>query len=168
MSSERWSWYSEDFDPDLALMRSNADALRARGASLTYESWRRSESADEGFATPMPGRTVTAETMRRRYGSWNAAMTAAGLPLNPRGPRRSWTKLAVTLSIIQYRVERGRWPDKHDLERAGREGVGGVRRFPDPKTVRQRFGTLARARRLAEWLYMRYPDRWETSPRKTP
>jgi hypothetical protein len=148
---------------DLALLRNNADALARAGRQLTYRDWR---SHEHGIDDSAPvGRLVTAETMRRRYGSWNEAKIAAGVSPSRPGPARAWTKRVIVFALIQYRVEFGWFPTKRDLERSTTlGGEGGLRRFPDPKTVRSRLGSLARAQRIAAWLYARYPERWQTIP----
>lgn len=145
---------------DIQILRQSAWAAEADGRrQLTYRDWRTSEKTEGGFPAH-----ATAETMRRRHGSWNGAKRLAGVALSKSGPERVWTRRAVVLALIAYRVEWGWFPTKRDLEYSGPSGIAGIRRFPDPKTVRLRLGSLSRARRIAEWLYDRDPSRWQTVP----
>lgn len=81
-------------------------------------------------------------TASRHFGSWRAAVRAAGL--NPvYGDRRlePWTQEEMVQAFCSWRLRQKRWPTVSDMSRDPE--------LPSPATTRRRLGTQS-ARRLAE------------------
>lgn len=84
-------------------------------------------------------------TAERHFGSWRAALAAAGLPVTPwRRPRATrWTREAMIAAIRGFHDARGRWPQRRHFERR-EEGL------PARSTVQRMFGSVGAGVRTAE------------------
>jgi hypothetical protein len=80
----------------------------------------------------------TMNTIRRHFGSYAAALEAAGA--EPR--RRHWTRGEILAAMERWRAEHGRLPTSTEWSRSGPD-------HPHATTVRQRFGSWARAASVA-------------------
>jgi DNA-binding CsgD family transcriptional regulator len=101
------------------------DALRAdarrRGVSSLSSQW-------DGH----PDRNVIAH----RFGSWNAALTAAGLA--PRRVRPDWSDEQILDGLRRFATDHGRPP-------RARDRVGSLGRYPSPALAVSRFGSWSAA-----------------------
>ena len=101
------------------------DALRAharrRGVSTLSSEW-------DGH----PDRNVIAQ----RFGSWNAALAAAGL--SPRRVRRDWSEQEILDGLRRFAADHGRPPRASDR-------VGLLERYPSPALAITRFGSWSAA-----------------------
>jgi hypothetical protein len=73
-------------------------------------------------------------TIEKRFGSWNAALAAAGLP--PRRVRRVWTNREVIDGLRRFAADHGR-----PLRASDR--IGWLSVYPSPALVVTRFGSLS-------------------------
>jgi hypothetical protein len=83
-----------------------------------------------------------ANTVAAHFGSWNAALDAAGVARLPRPLR--WDDAAVLAALREFSAEHGRRPKARDFAGANRDG-----RWPSPSTVALRFGSWSNAVRAA-------------------
>jgi hypothetical protein len=81
-----------------------------------------------------------ASTITNRFGSWNAAVEAAGLA--PRRIRASWSDEQLLAGLRRYAAEHGRAPRSTDR-------VGLLSRYPSPALAISRFGSWSDALRRA-------------------
>ena len=74
------------------------------------------------------------QTARRIFGSWVAALRAAGLE-PAYGDRRSepWSLAEMAAAFCEWRLRRCRWPDRKDMTKDAS--------LPSPATVRRHFGS---------------------------
>lgn len=115
------------------------DTLRAFGAEHGRPPY-----ADEWrAATPT---TPNAFTLARRFGSWNAALEAAGLTPRRAGSPVRWTKDAIANAMLDWLLVNGRWPTCKDWA----PGTANEK-HPTQSTVLRRFGTWKAAKRYAGW-----------------
>ncbi|WP_447947654.1 hypothetical protein [Microbacterium maritypicum] len=87
---------------------------------------------DDGRARP------GVQVMMLRFGSWNSAVTSAGLPANPHGgPKKSFDAADAVIAVVECWRETGRPPSAaaYDAWQVGREGR------PSGATARKVFGT---------------------------
>jgi hypothetical protein len=78
-----------------------------------------------------------------RFGSWNAALAAAGLPTRPaHGPASSYTQREAVEFLIAWKQENGRFPTFNEYHYSR---VGG----PAPGTIARLCGSWKNAKRLA-------------------
>jgi hypothetical protein len=103
---------------------------REHGRAPMVEEWIKASAAH-----PVP-RTVEA-----RFGSWNAALRAAGLPLNK---HRIWEDEEIFTVIRDWTHRHGRPPRATDWARPDPS-----RTRPALKTIEQKFGSLPKAVKLA-------------------
>ena len=80
--------------------------------------------------------TVSKRVYVARFGSWPAALAAAGLTISPRG--RSWSDEELAANLSQVIQEHGRPPTLEDLDRPPSTITSGI--------YRRRFGDLAAQR----------------------
>jgi Homing endonuclease associated repeat len=80
----------------------------------------------------------TMETIRKHFGSYAAALEAAGT----RPTRRRWSREQIVDAMRRWRRVNGRVPTSRDWARSGPE-------YPHATTVRQRFGSWAAASAVA-------------------
>jgi DNA-binding CsgD family transcriptional regulator len=73
-------------------------------------------------------------TVTTHFGSWRAALEAAGLRPN----RRQWSREEIVEALRVWTREHGRPPRQHEL-------VYGATGLPTPHTIRRRFGSYAAA-----------------------
>jgi hypothetical protein len=76
----------------------------------------------------------TMNTIRRHFGSYGAALQAAGAE----PARRFWTEGQILEAMRRWRADHGRLPTSVEWSRSGAD-------HPHATTVRQRFGSWARA-----------------------
>lgn len=83
----------------------------------------------------------------QRFGSWNAACSAAGLPTNPgRGaPGRRWPREVVVSAVADYLATDGARGSYADYGRWAQETGG-----PSPQTVRNILGGWTAAKAAAQ------------------
>jgi hypothetical protein len=76
------------------------------------------------------------QTVQRHFGSWEAALDAAGLEPQPRvvGPHRVWSKQEVVVALVQ-------WAAEHDESPASGDWRRGAPERPCSKTVCVHFGS---------------------------
>ena len=114
--------------PDAAIL----DALRAyadtNGAAPSSSDWCR--------LGLLPNR----DTIARRFGSWNAALRAAGL--SPRRIRADWSDEDILDGLRRFAKDHGRAPRAADR-------VGQLAQYPGPTLVISRFGSWSAALRKA-------------------
>lgn len=84
---------------------------------------------------PKPG------TVAAHFGTWNAALAAAGLP-RPK-PALRWNETAIIATLQTFSAEHGRPPQARDFTGPDRS------RYPNPGTVAVRFGSWNKALRAA-------------------
>lgn len=115
------------------LRRAAAD-LGERFIATEFAAWAKKHGA------------VGPQTIYKRFGSWNEARRRAGLPVmsrHPREPRSDMVSERDCLApVVALAVELGRTPSAQEYERSGRR--------PTISTIRTRFGSWGRARRLAD------------------
>lgn len=101
--------------------------------------------------TPSYPARVTAAAV---FGSWNAAMEAAGFtPRRAQAPGRhkAWTKAEIVDALLDFLFAEGRWPTSTDC--GVRRGTTRKRHpgLPDHRTVVNHFGSFTAAKRAAGW-----------------
>jgi hypothetical protein len=101
------------------------------GAPPRSEDWVPTNDPQRKWAREYP-RWPSYMTVRTHFGSWRAALDAAGRPRS----RPSWDRAAIVAALRGLAAELGRQPVTRDLERTG---------MPAPATVRLHFGSLAAA-----------------------
>ena len=104
---------------------------RRRGRAPTRDEW----------ARPARGRP-TATPVVNLFGSWNAGLRAAGLPLNTQ--RDKWTPTAVLDALRRFELELGRQPTSQDFLRppAG---------YPNTAIIARKLGSWSAACRELGW-----------------
>lgn len=108
-----------------------------------YARLGRAPTADGDWKYADPDRP-TGCTVRRRFGSWNAALVEAGLPLNRPGKPIYWTKDRVAEVMLDWLFTHGRWPLLSDWHHAHPDGY-----YPSHYQVRRLFGGWFRAQKYA-------------------
>jgi len=74
-------------------------------------------------------------TVRKKFGSWNAMLVAAGYPPNQRGGRpRGFTRTEITVAVTAWKMQYGRLPKQRDWR-------GQVPGFPTRQQVVTEFGS---------------------------
>ena len=101
---------------------------RQHGTSPTRPAWER-------LGLPPNSRTIEA-----RFGSWNAALAAAGLP--PNRIRRDWSDQDILDGLRRFAADHGR-PPRYD------DRVGLLSTYPSPALVVTRLGPWSKALRKA-------------------
>jgi hypothetical protein len=83
-------------------------------------------------------------TVYKLFGSWNAAMEAAGLPVNNTAGEIRWTRERILEVFLDWLLVHGDWPrrDQWKLAAPGR---------PCTLTVTRKFGTWTDAKIAAGW-----------------
>jgi hypothetical protein len=112
----------------IAVLRRDA---KRRGRSPTREDW-----GTAGRARPQAG------TAEKLFGSWNAALRAAGLEVNTE--RDKWSPASVLAALVALERELGRQPTSADLQRppAG---------YPNAAIVKRKLGSWGAACRELGW-----------------
>lgn len=115
-------------------------AAEHRGRAPTVREWKRA-----GLG---PSRDATG----RHFGSWSAAIRAAGLEPRREGAARRWTVAQVSTAIPKWAAAHGRPPRPTDWTTADPDGAGGVG-HPCAITVRRYFGSWHSALQAAGFSY---------------
>lgn len=84
-----------------------------------------------------------ASSIDRQFGTWNAAIEAAGLPKNKPGMAWRLSKDEVAERLLDWLLEHGAWPTKVEWDSAGMR--------PSCSAIDRMFGTWNAARRYAGW-----------------
>lgn len=90
-------------------------------------------------------RYPNAQTVERRFGSWNAGLEAAGLETRPAYAVPRWTKDEIANAMLDELVRTGRWPRLRDWQKVSDD------KRPTATTVIRAFGTWTAAKRYAGW-----------------
>jgi predicted Zn-ribbon and HTH transcriptional regulator len=101
------------------------------GRSPRAEEWSPSSDPRRKWAREYP-RWPSGVTVRTHFGSWTAALEAAGQSAN----RLGWDRPSIVQAFNSLAIEAGRPPMTEDLKRPD---------MPAPGTVRHHFGSLAAA-----------------------
>ncbi|MCM3778813.1 hypothetical protein [Microbacterium hydrocarbonoxydans] len=114
------------------MLDSLRDASQGRTVPLTVTAYRGFVQSEPALADgrPRPG----VQGMMLRFGSWNAAVRAAGLPANPHsGPAREFDALGAVAAVADCWRELGSPPSvrAYDVWQAGRPGS------PSSATIRK-------------------------------
>lgn len=120
----------------IAELRRVADVLKSR--SLTITQFNRHGN-------------VSSSAVKNTFGSWNAAVAAAGLTALPQGPQKAGPKICddeLLEEIIRVTRDLGKSPSHHEFAAFGRYSTAPYRR---------RWGSFADARKVAYAKYGR-PD----------
>lgn len=103
-------------------------------------------TTDEFAAWAKKHGVIGPQTVHKRFGSWNEARRRAGLPVMSRHPREPRSDMIserdCLAAVLGLAAELGRTPSAQEYERSGRR--------PTVSTIRTRFGSWGRARRLAD------------------
>jgi hypothetical protein len=115
------------------------------GCSPTSEEWYPREDSSRRWAREYPGWPSSLQVVWQ-FGSWSAALEAAGLdPLaraKVRGPRSRWDRESIVRVICDFAQARGRPPKRVDWRQSGGE-------HPTVSIVSLRFGSWGQALRAA-------------------
>jgi hypothetical protein len=130
-----------------------AQALRAirnwtqeTGHSPRVEEWAPTNDPSHKWAREYP-RWPSNVTIRTHFGSWSAALEAAGLPVS----RKTWDPDSIVLTLQRLGKEFGRPPKLADLDHPGQPARG---------TVRAHFGSFGAALEAAGYApWRRYWNR---------
>lgn len=111
---------------------------RRTGSAPTYAEWSRPNGIGGGLARPSYRRASrpSPHTVARLFGSWNAAVEAAGLEV--RRPASDVAKARIISAIRRFADEHGRPPTCREWKRSERD-------HPSSTTVRDRFGSWSAA-----------------------
>lgn len=88
----------------------------------------------------------TTETVRRRFGSWNAALRHAGIPRNSFGPGQEWPRDRIIDAMLDWVARHRRWPTSYQWRAACDRGTR-----PTTQLVQTRFGSWNAAKVAAGW-----------------
>lgn len=121
------------------------EVLEALGAWYTYfgsapaqQDWKGwTAGPDSPWVREFP-RWPSANSVRTHFGSWNAALAEAGLPLR-RHPR--WTRDEILGALARWARDHDGAPPRYADLRAARDRM----LWPDPKTVASAFGSWSEA-----------------------
>jgi hypothetical protein len=95
------------------------------------------------------GKHPSNSTVIRAFGSWSAAIRAAGFEPNRPGGSSEWTRQLVVAAIKEYARVNGGLPPTADAWRRGNGRPGEPGAHPGWRTVRQLFGSWGEALRAA-------------------
>ena len=132
-------------------------ALEAAGLGLNRHNWSdeaileliRAFYASEGrpptrtdWQSTNDGQNPAGTLVHARFGSWSAALTAAGVPQNQHAP---WAREEIVAALRRFAAEHARPPRTHDLQGEA-VAAGG---YPPAAVVHRAFGTFSEAVRTA-------------------
>jgi hypothetical protein len=127
----------------IGFLRKASAALETTLSSHAYDSFARGRRTADGRPWP------TKQTSELRFGSWRAAVIAAGLDAHPSSgasTRRRFTAQDCVQAVRAVSERLGREPSKEEYERHARSSAG---RLPSATTVRVRCGSWSEALRMS-------------------
>ncbi len=127
------SWTRESVvDAIRHFTRLYGDPPRMRDFSPYHARWHREEWRAARFEA-IPGRWPNSRMVTQRFGTWRAALEAAGEEIRPTELKRRWTEASIVEAIQRFTAERGASPRERDF--AGAD-------MPCADVVRASFGSL--------------------------
>jgi hypothetical protein len=127
----------------IGFLREASAALERTLSSHAYDSFARGRRTADGRPWP------TKQTPELRFGSWRAAVIAAGLDAHPSSgasTRRRFTAQDCVEAVRAVGERLGREPSKEEYERCARASAG---ELPSATTVRVRCGSWSEALRMS-------------------
>ena len=127
----------------IGFLREASAALERTLSSQAYDSFARGRRTADGRPWP------TKQTPELRFGSWRAAVIAAGLDAHPpsgAGTRRRFSARDCVEAVRAVGERLGREPSQEEYERCARASAG---RLPSASTLRTRCGGWSDALRTA-------------------
>jgi hypothetical protein len=102
------------------------------GRAPARREWGWQAGPESSWVREFP-RWPSASSVYTHFGSWSAALEAAGVPLRR---RRTWSREQLLIAIRRWTLEHGGVPPRYADFRAARDRM----EWPDPKTVATAFG----------------------------